>query len=124
MYKRALKLIEELMNDDLPEEKAKKKYDELIRLKVLQNLYQNRYTEVIEEVNKCKTHEDKKQSLSLLKGRVKQKLDSFIETKNTNNKTVWHETAEKNFHKSLDHRSFYFNKGEKKMSTQSRKEKT
>ncbi len=35
-------------------------------------------------------------------------------------KKNWSETAEKNFHKSLDHRSFYFKKQEKKLTAQNR----
>ena len=38
----------------------------------------------------------------------------MIAIKNNQAKKVWSEIAEKNFHRSLDHRSFYFKKQEKK----------
>jgi len=41
-------------------------------------------------------------------------LNDMIAIKNNQAKKVWSEIAEKNFHRSLDHRSFYFKKQEKK----------
>lgn len=35
----------------------------------------------------------------------------------------YHEIAEKNFHRGLDHRSFYFKKSDKKFSTSQRYDK-
>lgn len=44
----------------------------------------------------------------------------MIQIKNVSAKKNWSDTAEKNFHKSLDHRSFYFKKQEKKLTAQNR----
>jgi len=44
----------------------------------------------------------------------------MIQIKHSSAKKNWSETAEKNFHKSLDHRSFYFKKQEKKLTAQNR----
>ena len=38
-------------------------------------------------------------------------------------KKNWHEVSEKNFHRSLDHRSFYFKKHDRKFTAANRFEK-
>lgn len=47
-------------------------------------------------------------------------MNEFIQIKHSSAKKNWSEAAEKNFHKSLDHRSFYFKKQEKKLTAQNR----
>jgi histone deacetylase complex regulatory component SIN3 len=49
--------------------------------------------------------------------RVKSKLNELLDARNNQAKKNWFEVAEKNFHRSLDHRSFYFKKHEKKITT-------
>ena len=48
------------------------------------------------------------------------KLVEMTQIKHSSAKKNWSEAAEKNFHKSLDHRSFYFKKQEKKLTAQNR----
>lgn len=44
----------------------------------------------------------------------------MLQIKHSSAKKNWSEAAEKNFHKSFDHRSFYFKKQEKKLTAQNR----
>ena len=48
--------------------------------------------------------------------RLRNKLTDLKEARDTTQKKVWTESVEKNFHRSLDHRSFYFKKDEKKLT--------
>lgn len=54
------------------------------------------------------------QLLDILIEKIDNKLNDMIQIKNNQAKKTWSEIAEKNFHRSLDHRSFYFKKQEKK----------
>lgn len=44
----------------------------------------------------------------------------MLQIKHNSAKKNWNEAAGKNFHKSFDHRSFYFKKQEKKLTAQNR----
>lgn len=51
------------------------------------------------------------------------KLDEINNIQENKFKPCWHEIAEKNFHRSLDHRSFYFKKLDRKATAAIRFEK-
>jgi len=55
--------------------------------------------------------------------RVRAKLHDIEEAKENQAKKLWHEVAEKNFHRSLDHRSFIFKRHDRKFTLASRFEK-
>lgn len=55
--------------------------------------------------------------------RVKAKLTELEEAKGNLAKKQWHEISEKNFHRSLDHRSFIFKRHDRKFTQAPRFEK-
>lgn len=55
--------------------------------------------------------------------RMKGKLKEVEDAKFTQAKKQWHEVAEKNFHRSLDHRSFIFKRHDRKFTQAARFEK-
>jgi paired amphipathic helix protein Sin3a len=55
-------------------------------------------------------------ALPVVISRLKAKIDSWKKTSKFDSERVWKETIERNFYKSLDHRSFYFKQNEKKMT--------
>lgn len=50
-------------------------------------------------------------------------MKEIEDVKNSSAKKQWHEIAEKNFHRSLDHRSFIFKRHDRKFTLSSRFEK-
>ena len=99
------------------EENVGKYFGIVKKFKILNNIYGNNITQFYEEFENGDLSK-KKKVISILNDTVQKKLDELIETKIKSAKNNWHEIAVKNFHKSLDHRSFYFKKYEKKLTSQ------
>lgn len=57
---------------------------------------------------------------AVVRAKMQAKLQDMLAIKTGPAKRQWCEIAEKNFHRSLDHRSFYFKKQEKKILSVSR----
>ena len=55
-------------------------------------------------------------ALPVVIGRLRSKLEAWLTNSKQEKERLWKETAEKNFSKSLDHRSFYFKQNEKKFA--------
>lgn len=51
-----------------------------------------------------------------LSEKIEAKLAETKEARANQSKKKWHETSIENFHRSLDHRSFYFKQYEKKLT--------
>eukprot|EP01017_Pseudomicrothorax_dubius_P037298 TRINITY_DN5455_c0_g1_i1.p1 TRINITY_DN5455_c0_g1~~TRINITY_DN5455_c0_g1_i1.p1 ORF type:complete len:884 (+),score=251.19 TRINITY_DN5455_c0_g1_i1:221-2872(+) len=111
-FDKCLKLLEQLRKEgDATVREAI--LEKIIRLKVVQKLYMGRYTEMIEY-----TRKNPAETARMIIERVKQKLEELRRLKNESGKKNWNETCEKNFHRSLDHRSFYFKQHDKKITNQ------
>ena len=81
------------------------------RLKPIKSIYAEHWERFAE---KLKSNPVK--ALPVIISRVEQKLESMRRISKPASERVWDETIEKNFTKSLDHRSFYFKQNEKKMT--------
>jgi len=92
------------------EEKLANMVERILRLKVIQKVYGNN-AEVIEIFKKTPVNVAK-----ILADRVSTKLREIKETKFSQARKKWQENAQENFHRSLDHRSFYFKQYEKKLT--------
>lgn len=80
-----------------------------IRLKPIYNIYGDhgqKFAELLEQ--------EPIRALPVIIGRLKSKLEAWLTTAKIEKERAWKDTAEKNFSKSLDHRSFYFKQIEKK----------
>lgn len=64
-----------------------------------------------------------KKTVSVTLERLRTKLKEIEDAKASQAKKQWHEVAEKNFHRSLDHRSFIFKRHDRKFTLASRFEK-
>jgi len=84
--------------------------ERILKLKVIQKVYGNN-SEVIEIFKKTPISVAK-----VLADRISTKLREIQETKYNSARKKWHDTAQENFHRSLDHRSFYFKQYEKKLT--------
>ena len=102
--------MDKILNNEKPEENMNK----LIKMKVLQNIYGPKFNDFIEIFR-----EGSKKAIDIFYQRIKQKINDLNEIKNNLAKKNWNEASKKNFHRSLDHRSFYFKKSEKKITAPS-----
>ncbi|CAK93289.1 unnamed protein product (macronuclear) [Paramecium tetraurelia] len=106
--KRTINLLQEIIdgNKEDPILIAK-----VIDMRILQQLYRNQtqdQNEVLQIFQSKPT-----ESAKILIKRVKQKLNELIQARNNKAKQVWENVSLNNFHRSLDHRSFYFKKNDK-----------
>lgn len=93
------------------EEKIQEIANRILRLKVLHRVYAGN-TEILEIFKKTP-----QKIAKVLAERIESKLKEVKDTKANQAKAKWHETSEQNFHRSLDHRSFYFKHHEKKFTS-------
>lgn len=113
-----LKLLEkanEEVNKLAPEQQKNFVLDEKIlskiRLKPIMSIYSEHAVKIIEMLKSSPA-----KSLPVVINRIRQKIETWKKTSKHDSERLWKETVEKNFYKSLDHRSFYFKQNEKKMT--------
>lgn len=82
-----------------------------IRLKPIFNVYGDHGQRFVELLG-----EEPIRALPVIIGRLKSKLEAWLANSKIEKERVWKDTAEKNFCKSLDHRSFYFKQNEKRFA--------
>lgn len=82
-----------------------------IRLKPIFNVYGDHGQRFVELLG-----EEPIKALPVIIGRLKSKLEAWLANSKIEKERVWKDTAEKNFLKSLDHRSFYFKQNEKRFA--------
>lgn len=113
-----LKLLEKALDEanqlSLEEQKdfiLDEKIFSKIRLRPILSIYSDHATKIIEmlKANPIK-------SLPVVISRIKSKVETWKKTSKFDSERVWKEILDKNFFKSLDHRSFYFKQNEKKMT--------
>ena len=83
-----------------------------IRLKPIFNVYGDhgqKFTDLLEQ--------EPIRALPVIIGRLKSKLEAWLANSKIDKERIWKDTAEKNFSKSLDHRSFYFKQNEKRFAS-------
>lgn len=102
----ALLTQEQQKNFQLPEKIFSK-----IRLRPVLSIYSEHAPKIIEMLKNNPV-----KSLPVVISRIKNKIETWKKTSKYDSERVWKETVEKNFYKSLDHRSFYFKQNEKKMT--------
>lgn len=119
-YQRSIRLLQAIQKT---EDRASqlKLMNECMNFKVVQNLYRmgSKESEQILEYFK----QEPRKIADLLLRRMEDKFREIQEVRNATARKQWHEIAEKNFHRSLDHRSFYFKKNDKKLCTREAFEK-
>jgi len=81
-----------------------------LRLRSIQSIYSEHASKIVEtlKINPAR-------ALPVVIARIKSKVDAWKNISKPESDRTWDETIEKNFYKSLDHRSFYFKQNEKKM---------
>ena len=79
-----------------------------IQLRCIERIYGDHGLDVLELLRKNLTV-----ALPIVMNRLKQKQDEWLKCRTDMNK-VWAEVYAKNYHKSLDHRSFHFKQQDKK----------
>ena len=82
-----------------------------IRLRPIISIYSEHAAKIIEMLRNSPI-----KSLPVVISRIKLKIDTWKKTSKYDSERIWKETVDKNFFKSLDHRSFYFKQNEKKMT--------
>ena len=82
-----------------------------IRLRPIISIYSEHAAKIIEMLRNSPV-----KSLPVVISRIKLKIDTWKKTSKYDSERIWKETVDKNFFKSLDHRSFYFKQNEKKMT--------
>lgn len=82
-----------------------------IRLRPINSIYSEHSSKIIEMLKNSPIR-----SMPVVISRIKMKIDAWRKTRKYDSERVWKETIEKNYYKSLDHRSFYFKQHEKKMT--------
>ncbi|CAG9334351.1 unnamed protein product [Blepharisma stoltei] len=87
------------------------KFMEKLRLRSIQSIYSEHASKIIETLKN-----NPSRALSVVISRIKSKIDAWKNISKPESDRTWDETVEKNFYKSLDHRSFYFKQNEKKMT--------
>jgi len=111
---KVLKNLQEKVNKMTPEELSTFAVDDndfsIIHARAVSRIYGDRGKEIVKlfKFNPVK-------SISVILGRLQSKADEWADARVENLKQ-WRDICEKNFHKSLDHRSFYFKQNEKKVT--------
>ena len=82
-----------------------------IRLRPIISIYSEHASKIIEMLKNSPVR-----SLPVVISRIKLKVETWRKTSKFESERVWKEIIEKNFYKSLDHRSFNFKQHEKKMT--------
>ena len=112
-----LRLLEKALDDSNSLSPDEQKFFQLnekiftkLRLKPIFSIYSEHAPKIIEmlKINPIK-------SLPVVISRIKSKIDNWKKTTKSESEKLWKETIERNFFKSLDHRSFYFKQHEKRM---------
>ncbi|CAD8206788.1 unnamed protein product [Paramecium pentaurelia] len=106
--KRTINLLQEIIDGNKDEQVLVNK---VIDMRILQQLYRNQTQDQNEIIQLFQTKPV--ESAKILIKRVKQKLNELVSARNTKAKQVWETVSTINFHRSLDHRSFYFKKNDK-----------
>ncbi|CAD8117863.1 unnamed protein product [Paramecium sonneborni] len=106
--KRTINLLQEIIDGTKDEQALVKK---VIDMRILQQLYRNQ-TQDQNEILQLFSNKPIESAKILIK-RVKSKLNELVQARNTKAKQIWETVSIMNFHKSLDHRSFYFKKNDK-----------
>ena len=83
-------------------------FDVAINIRCIERIYGDHGPDVIDML-----HKNGPVALPVILNRLKQKQEEWLKCKEDMNK-VWAEVYAKNYHKSLDHRSFYFKQQDKK----------
>jgi paired amphipathic helix protein Sin3a len=107
----ALEEIKRLPADQQRDYHLDKKLFSATKLKPIYNVYGDhgpKFRELLEQ--------DPVRSLPVIIQRLNAKLEAWLASSKQEKERVWKETAEKNFSKSLDHRSFYFKQNEKRFA--------
>lgn len=97
---------EQIRNFQLPEKVFSK-----LRLRPIQSIYSEHAPKIIEMLKNNPI-----KSLPVVISRIKNKIEIWKKASKYDSERVWKEIVERNFYKSLDHRSFYFKQNEKKMT--------
>lgn len=82
-----------------------------IRLRPIISIYSEHAAKIIEMLRNSPI-----KSLPVVISRIKLKIETWKKNSKFDSERIWKETVDKNFYKSLDHRSFYFKQNEKKMT--------
>ncbi|CAG9310396.1 unnamed protein product [Blepharisma stoltei] len=112
---RLLEKAEEKMNSLSPEQQRSFQFNEKafdsIHMRSIQSIYSEHAPKIIETLKRNPV-----KALPVVVLRLKSKIDGWTKQSKLESERLWGETVEKNFWKSLDHRSFYFKQNEKRMT--------
>ena len=113
-----LRLLEKALEEAnllTPEQQKTFALDEKIfsklRLRPIISIYSEHAAKIIEMLRNSPI-----KSLPVVISRIKLKIETWKKNSKFESERIWKETMDKNFFKSLDHRSFYFKQNEKKMT--------
>ncbi|KAL2633451.1 hypothetical protein R1flu_004930 [Riccia fluitans] len=106
--RRVSELIENLQDPSFSKLAHVEDHLSAINLRCIERIYGDHGLDVIDVVKKSTTS-----ALPVVLSRLKQKHEDWLRCRTDMNK-VWAEVYAKNYHKSLDHRSFYFKQQDKK----------
>lgn len=116
------RLIDKLLS--LPEEEWEQQEQ------ILSRIFSFRILSTVYQVGTCAGsealelfRENPRKNGAIVKASLSQKLEEIMKVRESHFQRQWKDTAEKNFHRSLDHRSFYFKKHDRKFILTGRFEK-
>lgn len=81
------------------------------RLKPIFNIYSEHSNKIVDMLRNNPIR-----ALPVVISRIRTKIETWRKSSKFESERIWKETVERNFYKSLDHRSFYFKQNEKKMT--------
>uniref|UniRef100_A0A803PD15 Histone deacetylase interacting domain-containing protein n=1 Tax=Cannabis sativa TaxID=3483 RepID=A0A803PD15_CANSA len=102
--KRVVELLEKINNNTVKTDSPIRIEDHFtaLNMRCIERLYGDHGLDVVDVVRKNTSH-----ALPIILNRLKQKQEEWAKCRSDYNK-VWADIYAKNYHKSLDHRSFYF----------------
>ncbi|EGR27481.1 ubiquitin carboxyl-terminal hydrolase family protein, putative [Ichthyophthirius multifiliis] len=113
MFKRTIFLLEKVEKNNIKVEDERKIVQQAIDLKIISTLYKHGVKEQQEVCDILLMNPKKTAPLILI--RLKEKLQELMNVRQNQAKKQWHEIQEKNYHRSLDHRSFIFKRHDRKL---------
>lgn len=111
-------LLRVINEPSMPDETATKLINSVVCMGIIQALYKNAQKEQKEELEVC-MKSNRVETCSVIRQRMLDQLAALQNIREVHGLKAWHETAEKNFYKSLDRKCFELKKNEREFVKQS-----
>ena len=113
-YRKTSRLLEQLQTQ-IPNNIQELIVQKILSLKVLQQIYKSSASEQMQVIRLLQSNPI--DCAGIYRERLEQKYKEIVDSRNNVAASCWQTTQLNNFHRSLDHRSFYFKKNEKLYTT-------